>query len=139
LKGETSSGLLQACLFPGLEEEIVVYQAQRLVERNVRRCVAGGLPGAFYLKKVLARGGIEESVGRDDQDLREKLLSLCRPELENVLFGWTIATTASGAYRHECCLWHIKGGAYGRLSSGLHPRAPDEAAWAACPECGSPG
>jgi hypothetical protein len=137
LKGAAAAGLLQACLFPGLEEEIVVYQAQRLTDRNVRRCVAGSLPGAFYLKKVLPRGGVDESVGRDDRDLREKLLTLCRPELENVLFGWTVAATPMEAYRHECFLWHIKGGAYDRLTSSLHPVAPDDEAWASCPECGS--
>lgn len=137
MKGLSSAGLLQACLFPGLEEEIVIYQAQRLVDKNVRRSVAASFPGAFYLKKVLPRGGVEESVGRDDRDLREKLLSLCRPELENVLFGWTMAATALEAYRHECFLWHIKGGAFSRLVSTLHPAAPDDEAWASCPECGA--
>jgi len=68
-----AGALLQACLFPGLEEEIVVYQAQRLAERIVRRSVAAGIAGAFYLKEVLPRGGVREAVGRDDRDLRGAL------------------------------------------------------------------
>ncbi len=137
MKPAAAPGHLQACLFPGLEEEIVLYQAQRLVDKTVRRSVAASLPGAFYLKRVLPRGGLEEAVGRDDHDLREKLLALCRPELENVLFGWTMAVTPLEAYRHECYLWHIKGGAFGRLVTSLHPVAPDEEAWTSCPECGT--
>lgn len=128
--------LLQTCLFPGLEEEIVVYQAQRLAEKIVRRSVAAGLAGAFYLKEVLPRGGVREAVGRDDRDLRRALLTRCEEEAENVLFGWTIAATALEAYRHECFLWHIKGGAFGRLVSVDHPAAPEGGEWAACPECG---
>src|SRR5512142_1294728 len=99
---ETQPGgaLLQACLFPGLEEEIVVYQAQRLAEKIVRRSVAAGIAGAFYLKEVLPRGGVREAVGRDDRDLRRALLSRCGGSVENVLFGWTVAGTALEAYRH---------------------------------------
>ena len=137
MRALSSPGVLQACLFPGLEEEIVIYQAQRLVDKTVRRSVAASLPGAYYLKSVLARGGVEEAVGRDDRDLREKLLSLCSPQLDNVLFGWTVASTPLEAYRHECYLWHIKGGAFGRLVSSRHPSSPDEEAWASCPECGA--
>ena len=127
---------LQASLFPGLEEEIVVYQAQRLAEKIVRRSVAAGIAGAFYLKEVLPRGGVRESVGRHDRDLRKALLALCRDEPENVLFGWTVAASALEAYRHECFLWHIKGGTFGRLMTPLHPAPPESEDWAACPECG---
>ena len=133
-----AGALLQACLFPGLEEEIVVYQAQRLAERIVRRSVAAGIAGAFYLKEVLPRGGVREAVGRDDRDLRRALLSRCAESVENVLFGWTIAATALEAYRHECFLWHIKGGAFGRLTTRAHPAAPP-GGWTACPECGDDG
>jgi len=127
---------LQASLFPGLEEEIVVYQAQRLAEKIVRRSVAAGIAGAFYLKEVLPRGGVRESVGRHDRDLRRALLAHCREDSENVLFGWTVAATALEAYRHECFLWHIKGGAFGRLMTPLHPAPPEGEEWTACPECG---
>lgn len=132
----TAAPLLQTCLFPGLEEEIVVYQAQRLTERLVRRSVAAGLPGAFFLKEVLPRGGVKEAVGRHDRDLRRALLERCDDEVENVLFGWTIAATPLEAYRHECFLWHIKGGAFGRLITTDHPEAPREEGWMECPECG---
>lgn len=127
---------LQASLFPGLSEEVVVYQTQRFTGKMVRRCVSPGLGGAFYLKEVLPRGGVHESVGRDDTDLRGHLLGLCRPEKENVLFGWTAAATALEAYRHECYLWHIKGGAFGRLGDAAHPSPPPGGGWAVCPECG---
>jgi len=133
-----AGALLQACLFPGLEEEIVVYQAQRLAERIVRRAVAAGIAGAFYLKEVLPRGGVRETVGRDDRDLRGALLSRCAGSPDNVLFGWTVAATALEAFRHECFLWHIKGGALGRLTTRTHPAAPPDG-WAACPECGDDG
>jgi hypothetical protein len=136
LRPAVQSPLLQACLFPGLEEEIVVYQALRLVERTVRRSVSAGLPGAFYLKEV-RRGRVVESVGREDGDLRERLLSLCRPDRENVLFGWTVAATPLEACRHECFLWHIKGGAFGRLKGSPHPRPPKGSGWNGCPECGA--
>jgi hypothetical protein len=136
LKAEASAPFLQASLFPGLEEEIVIYQAQRLAERIVRRSVAAHLPGAFYLKEVLPRGGVFESVGRDDRDLRKGLLALCRDDLDNVLFGWTIAATPLEAFRHECYLWHIKGGAFGRLKTPEHPERPSGEEWAPCPECG---
>jgi hypothetical protein len=135
---EPGAALVQACLFPGLEEEIVVYQAQRLAEKIVRRSVAAGIAGAYYLKEVLPRGGVREAVGRDDHDLRKALLSRCGGSVENVLFGWTIARTAFEAYRHECFLWHIKGGAFGRLTTPAHPAAPSEG-WAGCPECGDDG
>ena len=137
MKGEgLGSPFLQASLFPGLEEEIVVYQAQRLAEKIVRRSVAAGIAGAFYLKEVLPRGGVRESVGRHDRDLRKALLERCRDEPENVLFGWTVAASALEAYRHECFLWHIKGGTFGRLRTPLHPAPPESEDWAACPECG---
>ena len=136
-EGALGTPLLQASLFPGLEEEVVVYQAQRLAEKIVRRCVAAGIAGAFYLKEVLPRGGVRESVGRHDRDLRRELLVRCKPEAENVLFGWTVAASALEAYRHECFLWHIKGGTFGRLMTPLHPSPPDGGEWAPCPECGA--
>ncbi|MGH9442803.1 MAG: hypothetical protein ACRD16_11075 [Thermoanaerobaculia bacterium] len=134
---------LQASLFPGLEEEVVIYQAQRLAEKIVRRFVVSRFPGAFYLKEVLPRGGVCESVGRDDHDLRRALLTRCAPGRDNILFGWTVASTPLESYRHECCLWHIKGGAFGRLETREHPAPPAGDEWAPCPECGegsgSPG
>jgi hypothetical protein len=130
-----AAALLQTCLFPGVEEEIVVFQAQRLVERTVRRSVAAGVPGAYYLKEVLPRGGIAESVGRDDRDLRARLLRLCSAERENVLFGWTVAASRPEAFRHECFLWHIKGGAFGRLRGCPHPTPPPGDPRTECPEC----
>jgi hypothetical protein len=136
LKAAESANLVQASLFPGLEEEIVIYQAQRLAEKIVRRCVVSQLPGAFYLKEVLARGGVRESVARDDRDLRRALLARCEPEKENVLFGWTVASTPLEGFRHECYLWHIKGGAFGRLETAAHPTPPEDSNWAPCPECG---
>jgi hypothetical protein len=136
LKGSLSESLLQASLFPGLDEEIVVYQAQRLAEKIVRRFVVSQMPGAFYLKEVLPRGGVKESVGRDDRDLRRALIEHCSPEKENVLFGWTVASTPLEGYRHECYLWHIKGGAFGRLETPRHPAPPPGEDWAPCPECG---
>ena len=139
MKAGLSEPFLQASLFPGLEEEIVVYQAQRLAEKIVRRCVVSQFPGAFYLKEVLPRGGVHESVGRDDRDLRHALLSRCSPERENVLFGWTVASTPLQSYRHECYLWHIKGGAFGRLQTPSHPTPPAGEDWAPCPECGCEG
>jgi hypothetical protein len=135
LKAAVSEPLLQASLFPGLEEEVVLYQAQRLAEKIVRRCVVAQLPGAFYLKEVLPRGGIRESVGRDERDLRKALIARCGPGCENVLFGWTVASTPLESFRHECYLWHIKGGAFGRLETKEHPVPPDGDMWAPCPEC----
>lgn len=137
MKAASAEPFLQASLFPGLEEEVVIYQAQRLAEKIVRRCVVSQFPGAFYLKEVLPRGGIRESVGRDDRDLRKALMARCGPERENVLFGWTVASTALESYRHECYLWHIKGGAFGRLETKSHPSPPEDDMWAPCPECGN--
>lgn len=136
MKAALEKPLLQASLFPGLDEEIVVYQAQRLAEKIVRRSVAAGIAGAFYLKEVLPRGGVREAVGRDDKDLRGALLARCDASVENVLFGWTVAATAIQAYRHECFLWHIKGGTFGRLTTPEHPQAPPGNDWLVCPECG---
>lgn len=137
MKAADAAPFVQASLFPGLEEEIVIYQAQRLAEKIVRRSVVSQLPGAFYLKEVLPRGGVRESVGRDDCDLRKALLARCEPERENVLFGWTVASTPLEGYRHECYLWHIKGGAFGRLQTSAHPSPPEGEDWAPCPECGA--
>lgn len=132
---QAAAALLQTCLFPGIEEEIVVFQAQRLAERTVRRSVAAGVPGAYYLKEVLPRGGVVESVGRDDRDLRARLLGLCSSGRENVLFGWTVAASSREAFRHECFLWHIKGGAFGRLRGCPHPAPPAGRDIGDCPEC----
>jgi len=136
VRGAVEKPLLQASLFPGLDEDIVVYQAQRLAERIVRRSVAAGIAGAFYVKEVLPRGGVREAVGRDDRDLRRALLARCDDAVENVLFGWTVAATPLEAYRHECFLWHIKGGTFGRLTTPEHPEAPAGSEWLVCPECG---
>ena len=102
--------------------------AIRLTESNVARNVPPGRPGVFFLKWVGGDGQVSERVGRDDLDLRQRLLQYAREKHPNVLFGWMLAEDANEAYRLECYLWHAHGGRVGRdcrrrppLAGGAHP------------------
>src|SRR5262245_25646153 len=64
----------QLLLFPMLPPTARVHGAIRLSESNVARNVPPGRPGVFFLKGVDEDGQITERVGRDDLDLRQRLL-----------------------------------------------------------------
>jgi hypothetical protein len=107
----------------------------RLTEANVARTVPPGLPGVYFLKTVGERGRVDERVGRDDVDLRQRLLQHARERRENVLFGWMIAADANEAYRLECYLWHAQGGAWAGISGDAHPVAAERIPFLGCPDC----
>ena len=62
-------------------------------------------------------------MGRDDVDLRQRLLQHAREAGENALFGWIRAENAHDAYRLECYLWHAQGGAWASHRRGRAPAA----------------
>jgi hypothetical protein len=74
-------------------------------------------------------------VGRDDVDLRQRLLQHAREGNTNVLFGWILAPDAHEAYRLECYLWHAQGGAWARLECDAHPRSSEPIPALGCPDC----
>jgi len=87
----------------------------------VARTVPPHSPGVYFLKSVGPQGSVAERVGRDDVDLRQRLLQHAREGNSNVLFGWILAPDAHEAYRLECYLWHAQGGAWARLECDAHP------------------
>src|SRR5215470_3165866 len=111
----------QPSLFPELPPAPKVQPAIRLTEANVARTVPPRQPGVFFLKSVGEGGRVSERVGRDDVDLRQRLLQCARERTKNVLFGWMIAESAQDAYRLGCYLWHAQGGAWARIESDAHP------------------
>jgi len=125
----------QLSLFPGLPPSARVQPAIRLTETNVARTVPPGRPGVFFLKSVGADGEIRERVGRDDVDLRQRLLQHARESGVNVLFGWMLAEDANEAYQLECYLWHAHGGAWAAIAGDAHPVPAERIPFLGCPDC----
>jgi hypothetical protein len=125
----------QLSLFPGLPPSARIQPAIRLTEANVARSVPPGRPGVFFLKSVGSDGKVAERVGRDDLDLRQRLLQYAREGLPNVLFGWMMAVDANEAYRLECYLWHAHGGAWAGITGDAHPTPSERIPFLGCPDC----
>jgi hypothetical protein len=125
----------QLSLFPGLPAAARVQPAIRLTEANVARTVPPGRPGVYFLKSVGPDGQVSERVGRDDVDLRQRLLQHARQKSENVLFGWLMAEDANDAYRLECYLWHAHGGAWAGIAGDAHPGPAEPIPFLGCPDC----
>jgi hypothetical protein len=125
----------QLSLFPGLPSSVHVQPAIRLTESNVARTVPPGRPGVFFLKSVASDGQVAERVGRDDVDLRQRLLQYAREGLPNVLFGWILAADANDAYQLECYLWHAHGGAWAGITGDAHPSPANRIPFLGCPDC----
>ena len=127
--------LAQLSLFPGLPPAIDIQPAIRLTEANVARTVPPGRPGVFFLKSVAGNGKVSERVGRDDVDVRQRLLQYARQGKTNVLFGWILAEDANEAYQLECYLWHAHGGAWARIEGDAHPAPAERIPFLGCPDC----
>ena len=127
--------LAQLSLFPGLPQSSRIQPAIRLTEANVARTVPPGRPGVYFLKSVGPDGRIAERVGRDDVDVRQRLLQYAREGRSNVLFGWILAEDANEAYRLECYLWHAHGGAWAGIEGDAHPAAAERIPFLGCPDC----
>ena len=125
----------QLSLFPALPPTIRIQGAIRLTESNVARNVPPGRPGVFFLKSVGQDGEVTERVGRDDLDLRQRLLQHAREKRANVLFGWVLAEDANEAYRLECYLWHAHGGAWAGIAGDAHPSPSEPIPFLGCPDC----
>jgi hypothetical protein len=125
----------QPSLFPGLPPAPRVQPAIRLTENNVARTVPPHKAGVYFLKSVGPGGVVAERVGRDDVDLRQRLLQHAREGAPNVLFGWMLAADANEAYRLECYLWHAQGGAWSSVESDSHPQPADPIPFLGCPDC----
>ena len=125
----------QPSLFPGLPPPPRVQPAIRLTEANVARTVPPRIAGVYFLKIVSPGGLVAERVGRDDVDLRQRLLQHAREKKENVLFGWMLAADANEAYRLECYLWHAQGGSWSRLDGNSHPQPVEPIPFLGCPDC----
>src|SRR5262249_19659942 len=125
----------QPSLFPGLPPAPLVQPAIRLTEANVARTVPPRVSGVYFLKIVGPGGTVAERVGRDDIDLRQRLLQHAREGNENVLFGWMLAADANDAYRLESYLWHAQGGAWASLEGDAHPQSADPIPFLGCPDC----
>ncbi len=125
----------QPSLFPELPPPARIQPAIRLTESNVARTVPPSVAGVYFLK-IVARGGrVTERVGRDDVDLRQRLLARARDASDNVLFGWIFASDANEAYRLECYLWHAQGGAWARIEGDSHPTPAERIPFLGCPDC----
>jgi hypothetical protein len=125
----------QPSLFPSLPPAPRIQAAIRLTEANVARTVPPHSPGVYFLKIVGPQGSVAERVGRDDVDLRQRLLQHAREGNLNVLFGWILAPDADAAYRLECYLWHAQGGAWARLERDAHPQPAEPVPDLGCPDC----
>ena len=126
---------VQPSLFPHLPPAPRIQSAIRLTESNVARTVPPGRPGVFFLKSVGPRGKVSERVGRDDVDLRQRLLQCAREGGENVLFGWMLAENLHDAYRLECYLFHAQGGAWAGIAGDSHPVPAEPIPFLGCPDC----
>jgi hypothetical protein len=126
---------MQPSLFPYLPPAPRIQSAVRLTEANVARMVPPGCPGVFFLKVVGPKGRVSERVGRDDVDLRQRLLQYAREAGANVLFGWMLAENPQDAYRLECYLWHAQGGAWAGISGDAHPSPAERIPFLGCPDC----
>jgi hypothetical protein len=125
----------QPSLFPDLLPVIRIQAAIRLTESNVARTVPPGVAGVYFVKSVGTGGQVAERVGRDDLDLRQRLLQHARDAGENVLFGWMRAEDPNDAYRLECYLWHAQGGAWASIEGAAHPRSAERIPFLGCPDC----
>jgi len=125
----------QPSLFPDLPPPARVQPAIRLTEANVARTVPPAVAGVYFLKTVARGGRVSERVGRDDVDLRQRLLQSARAASENVLFGWIYASDSNEAYRLECYLWHAQGGAWARIEGESHPVPAERIPFLGCPDC----
>jgi hypothetical protein len=125
----------QLSLFPAFPPTLRVQAAVRLTESSVARNVPPGRPGVFFLKSVGSEGQVSERVGRDDVDLRQRLLQYAREGRTNVLFGWILAEDANEAYRLECYLWHAHGGAWAGIAGDAHPSPSEPIPFLGCPDC----
>lgn len=125
----------QLSLFPGLPPVARVQPAVRLTESIVARSVPPQRPGVYFVKSVGPDGQVSERVGRDDVDLRQRLLQLARQRLPNVLFGWMLAEDANEAYQLECYLWHAHGGAWAGIAGDSHPAPSERIPFLGCPDC----
>ena len=125
----------QPSLFPDIPPAPRIQAAIRLTEANVARTVPPHCPGVYFLKIVGPQGSVAERVGRDDVDLRQRLLQHAREGNANVLFGWILAPDAHEAYRLECYLWHAQGGSWARLEGDSHPQPADPILFLGCPDC----
>jgi hypothetical protein len=112
-----------------------VQPAIRLTESNVARTVPPGRPGVYFLKSVGPDGQVAERVGRDDVDVRQRLLQYAREGRVNVLFGWILAEDANEAYQLECYLWHAHGGAWAGIEGDAHPAPSERIPFLGCPDC----
>lgn len=125
----------QPSLFPEVPPAARVHPAIRLTEANVARTVPPGVSGVYFVKSVGGGGRVSERVGRDDVDLRQRLLQLAREASENALFGWLRADNAHDAYHLECYLWHAQGGAWASVAGDAHPQAEERIPFLGCPQC----
>lgn len=125
----------QLSLFPGIPPAARIQPAVRLTESNVARTVPPGKPGVYFLKCVGSDGTISERVGRDDVDVRQRLLQYAREGRSNVLFGWILAEDANEAYQLECYLWHAHGGAWAGIEGDAHPALSERIPFLGCPDC----
>jgi len=125
----------QLSLFPGIPPSSRIQPAIRLTESNVARTVPPGRPGVYFLKSVGSDGQVAERVGRDDLDLRQRLLQHARVGRQNVLFGWILAEDANEAYQLECYLWHAHGGAWAGIEGDAHPAPCERIPFLGCPDC----
>jgi hypothetical protein len=125
----------QLSLFSGLPPAPRVQPAIRLTEANVARTVPPQRAGVYFFKSVGPGGLVVERVGRDDVDLRQRLLQHACGAEANVLFGWMLAADANEAYRLECYLWHAQGGAWASLEGDAHPQPANPVPFLGCPDC----
>ena len=125
----------QLSLFPALPPALRVQAAVRLTESSVARNVPPGRPGVFFFKSVGSEGRVSERVGREDVDLRQRLIQYARESRPNVLFGWVLAEDANEAYRLECYLWHACGGAWAGIAGDAHPSPSEPIPFLGCPDC----
>lgn len=132
---EPSADSAQPSLFPELPPPTRIQAAIRMTESNVARTVPPGISGVYFVKSVGPGGRIAERVGRDDVDLRQRLLQHARGGGENVLFGWIRAENANDAYRLECYLWHAQGGAWASIAGDAHPALTERIPFLGCPDC----
>ncbi|MEP6767141.1 MAG: hypothetical protein ABJC61_00630 [Acidobacteriota bacterium] len=133
--GEPSADAAQPSLFPELPPATRIQAAIRMTEPNVARTVPPGISGVYFVKSVGPGGRIAERVGRDDVDLRQRLLQHARDGGENVLFGWIRAENGNDAYRLECYLWHAQGGAWASIAGDAHPSLAERIPFLGCPDC----
>lgn len=132
---ESSESPVQPSLFPELPPPARIQPAIRLTEANVARTVPPGRAGVYFVKSVATGGRVRERVGREDVDLRQRLLAHAREAAEQTLFGWILASDPNDAYRLECYLWHAQGGAWGRIEGDSHPLPAERIPFLGCPDC----